>query len=281
MILVTGAAGVIGRAVMRRLQEDTIDSFGVSRQNFDLASGDSLPGFVPRKPDAIIHLAAAVPHSLRYPDTDASAKLTRIMDWKVFEAASFWGARVIYASGCINYDRKCPAIKTEESSYGILLKGAYANAKRDGEALFATLPSHAILRVSAPIGPGLPSNVVAQVFLDRALVGKPLEVWGSGEREQNFVDTRDIAAAFIMAARAQLVGVFNLTADTPTTMAELAKTTVDVVGGGVVLFSGAPDPQEPEYARFSNAHLRSSLGWEPLFSLRDSLRHAIGDVNEY
>lgn len=153
-------------------------------------------------------------------------------------------------------------------------------AKHEGEALFAQLPTYAILRVSAPIGPGLPPKVVAQVFLSQALAGQAIEVWGTGGREQNYVDIRDIAAAFVKAAQAQLNGVFNLTADSPVTMSELAKATVEAVGAGVVLSAGRLDPREPEYARYSNQYLRSSLGWAPRYSLRDSLLYAVGDANE-
>lgn len=280
MILVTGAAGVIGRAVMRRLREDGIDAFGVCRQNFDFTSGDSLLDFVPREPDAIIHLAAAVPHSRHYPDTERSASLTRTIDHQVLRDAQKWGSRVVYASGCILYDQKSDAVKTEASPLFLRSKGPYVKAKHHGEVSMSSLPSSATLRISAPLGPGLPPSVVARVFLDLALTGRPIDVWGTGMREQNYVDVRDIADAFVSAAQAQICGVFNVSSDTPTTMCELAEATTEAVGFGVVRASGTPDPREPEFARYSNRQIRATLGWNPRYSLRDSLMSMIGNSNE-
>lgn len=276
MILVTGVAGVIGRALAKRLRIEGVDFVGASRHDIDLTSETPLQSFVPHAPDVIVHLAAAVPHTNRYPDTESSAAQTRTMDIRVFEAASLWGSRVVYASSCINYDHKSVEVKTERSPYGAVPMGPYAMAKHDGEALFAQLPSHAIMRVSAPLGPGLPPTVVAQLFMARSLAGKAIKVWGTGSREQNYVDTRDIADAFVKAAQTQTNGTFNVTADCPTTMLELADATTEVVGSGTVRLSGIVDPREPEYARYSNQHLRSSMGWSPQYSLRQSIQYGIG-----
>jgi nucleoside-diphosphate-sugar epimerase len=275
MILVTGAAGVIGRAVLRRLAEDGITAFGVHREEFDIATSNSLLDFVPGRPTAVIHLAAAVPHSPRYPDTDASAALTQAIDQAVLKAGMAWGARVVYASSCLLYDRAVRDVKTEDSPLSLESKGPYARAKSAGEALFSRLPSYAVLRVSAPIGPGLPSGVVARLFLDQALAGKPLQVWGTGEREQNYVDVRDIADAFIRAAKAQTSGVFNVSADKPTTMYELAEATIAAVGAGSILAATSHDPLEPEFARYANQRARVTLDWVPRYSLSESLLAAL------
>jgi UDP-glucose 4-epimerase len=272
MIVVTGASGVIGRALMTRLRSDRIDAVGVHRETFDLASGVSLAAFIGRRPEVIVHLAAAVPHSAYYPDTESSAAKTRAADRTVFEAALEWGCRVVYASTCSLYNKHVLTVKFEETPVFVRPDSPYMQAKYEGEQIFAALPSYGLLRVPAPIGPGLPDTVVAKRFFNQAVAGQTIRVWGTGKREQNYVDVRDIADMFLRAACSTSVGVFNISADAPTTMLELAAAIVEVIPRAAFELAGVPDPLEQEYTRYSNARARDVLGWTPVISLQDSIR---------
>lgn len=272
MIVVTGASGVIGRALMARLRLDGIEGIGVHREAFDLARGASLPQFIGRRPEAIIHLAAAVPHSIHYPDTNASAAITRAVDKTVHDAAAEWGCRIVYASTCSLYDKRTPAIKYENTAVDIRPDSPYMQAKCDGEQMFGTLPSFSVLRVPAPIGPGLPDTVVAKRFLNLAMAGQTIRVWGTGMREQNYVDVSDIADIFLRAAFSKSQGLFNIAADAPTTMLDLAEKIARVVARGSFELAGIPDPLEQEFTRYSNARAHDELGWVPKVPLEDSIR---------
>lgn len=272
MIVVTGAAGVIGRALMARLRLDEIEAVGIRREDFDLASGASLPDFVGRQTDAIIHLAAAVPHSTHYPDTEFSATLTRTIDRTIYKAAVEWGCRVVYASTCSLYDKNVPAVKFEDTALVIRPDSPYMQAKYEGEQLFGRLPSYSILRIPAPIGPGLPDMVVAKRFLIQAMAGQTIRVWGTGRREQNYVDVSDIADIFLRSVFSTSLGIFNIAAYAPTTMLELAAAITGVIGRGSFELAGIPDPFEHEYTRYSNVRAYEVLGWTPKVSLEDSIR---------
>ena len=272
MIVVTGAKGIIGRAVVAQLLAAGITVKEISRNIFDLSAGNSLTSFIGDRPAAIIHLAAAVPHSSRYPDTDASAELTRRIDCCVSDAARAWNCRVVYASTCSLYDKRSEDTMFEDSPVLVRSNSPYMKAKNEGEALFAKQSSSAIMRVPAPIGPGLPTSVVAKRFFDLASVGQPIRLWGSGKREQNFVDVMDIADVMIKAAVSEANGMFNIAADEPTTMLNLARAVVKVLGRGSVEFSGRTDPLEEEHARYSNKRARDLLRWRPKIPLEDSIR---------
>jgi nucleoside-diphosphate-sugar epimerase len=272
VIVVTGASGVIGRALMARLRLEGMESVAVRRDAFDLASGTSLQEFVGQRPSAIIHLAAAVPHSTRYPDTESSAAMTRAIDRTVHEAAVGWGCRVVYASTCSLYDKHTPAVKFENTAVVVRPDSPYMQAKFEGERLFCTLPSYSILRVPAPIGPGLPDTVVAKRFLNQAIAGQTIRVWGTGKREQNYVDVADIADIFLRAAASTAIGIFNIAAHAPTTMLELAAAIAKFVDQGSFELAGIPDPLEQEYTRYSNARALEMLEWSPQVPLEDSLR---------
>lgn len=272
MIVVTGASGVIGRALMARLRSDGIEALGVRREDFDLASGASLAQFVGRRPEAVIHLAAAVPHSTHYPDSESSASKTRAADRTVCDAALAWNCRVVYASTCSLYDKHAATVKFEDTPVVIRPGSPYMQAKHEGEKMFAALHSHCILRVPAPIGPGLPDTVVAKCFFNQAVAGQTIRVWGTGKREQNYVDVRDIADMFLRAALSTSLGVFNISADVPTSMLELAAAMAGVVPRASYELAGTTDPLEQEYTRYSNARARKILGWTPTTSLEDSIR---------
>jgi nucleoside-diphosphate-sugar epimerase len=272
VIVVTGASGVIGRVLMARLRSEGGEVVGVRRETFDLASGASLAKFIGRRPEVIVHLAAAVPHSAHYPDTETSAAKTRAADRTVRDAALQWGCRVVYASTCSLYDKHVATVKFEDMPVVVRSDSPYMQAKHEGEQMFAALPSHGILRVPAPIGPGLPDTVVAKRFFNQAMAGETIRVWGTGKREQNYVDVRDIADIFLRAAHSTSLGVFNISADAPTTMLELAAAMAEVIPRASFELAAVPDPLEQEYTRYSNARAREVLGWTPKSSLSDSIR---------
>jgi len=271
VIVVTGARGVIGRALMALLERKSIDSLGLHRGMFDLASTPSLVDAIGGRPEAIIHLAAAVPHSHHHPDVPSSADMTRAMDRVVHDAARHWRCRVIYASTCSLYDKHSPLLKQEHMPVVPRSESPYMQAKYEGEQLLSSLPNCCILRVPAPIGPGLPGTVVAQRFLSQALAGQTLRVWGSGRREQNYVDVTDLADSFFRATTCPVSGIFNLAAPKPTTMLELAQAMVSVVRRGSVEMAGVSDPLEPEYARYSISRASDLLGWQPQVALESSI----------
>lgn len=272
MIVVTGAAGVIGRALMARLRLVGVEGIGVHREVFDLSSGASLAKFVGQRPEAIVHLAAAVPHSVHYPDTEASAAMTRFIDRTVHMAAHGWGCRLVYASTCSLYDKHAPEVKFEDSAVLARPDSPYMQAKHEGEKLFSTLASYSIMRVPAPIGPGLPDTVVAKRFFNQAMAGQTIRVWGTGRREQNYVDISDMADIFFRSAFSTSTGIFNIAANAPTTMLELAAAVAKVVNRGSFELAGVPDPLEREYTRYSNARAHDVLGWAPTVPLEGSIR---------
>lgn len=276
-IVVTGASGIVGRAVLAALRgsgesvapvvhgrtEDP-DAIGLdlARAESDLVEHISAP-------EAVVHLAAAVPHAARHGDTELAADTTRRIDETVHRACSIWGCPAIYASTCGLYDRRDPRIKDETAP----VSGAspYFRAKLDGERLMSGLPATCVMRISAPVGPGLRRGVVLAKFIERARAGQPIEVWGSGRREQDFVAAEDIAAFVKLALSRRARGVFNVASGSPVTMRALAEAVVEAVGRGSVQSSGADDPLDGETARYSIDHAAQALGWHPRVPLRAAI----------
>lgn len=280
MILVTGAAGIVGRAIVSKLRRQGTSFVGITRLPVASEAGDHvacdlsaspLADVVTAVPSAIIHTAAAVPHSTRYPDTLETAELTRRMDLNVFDAAQRWGCPVIYVSSCGLYDRRSPAVKREEGPLASEAASAYFAAKRAGEERCLALAQGIVVRISAPLGPGVPDHLVASRFILQAMRGGAMRVFGKGTREQNYVDSSDIADALITAAASSWHGIINIAAKQPVTMLDLAQRIAATLGGSVEM-ADEQDPREGETARYAIDRAAEVLKWSPAVDLEDSIR---------
>jgi UDP-glucose 4-epimerase len=271
-IVVTGASGIVGRAVLAALRGHgngvvpvvhgrTADPDAIA---LDLAESD-LTDHV-QAPDAVVHLAAAVPHAAVHGDTDVAADKTRRIDATVHRACGRWGCPVIYASTCGLYDRRDPRIKDEAAP--VAATSPYFRAKLESERLMSDLPGACVMRLSAPVGPGLRRGVVLAKFIERARAGQPIQVWGSGRREQDFIAAEDVAAFVALALSKRAHGIFNVASGEPVTMRALAETVVEAIGRGSVQSSDNADPLDGETARYCIAHAAQALGWQPRIPLR-------------
>lgn len=270
MIAVTGASGTVGRALMARLRAERLPCVSLNRDVF--ARTDALIAAISPKPSVLVHLAAVVPQPPTIPDDEASAFSTRDMDARVLEAVKHWDCHAVYASGCSLYTKGDGAPKREtEAGFEQRPPSEYLAAKQQGERDFLASGRASVLRISAPVGAGLSQATVLGRFMAAANAGGELEVWGSGRREQNYVDVADLADAFFRVLVVRPIELINIAADQPITMLELAQQIVQVCGRGVVRLTGKPDPRDGEPARFSTQKATDLLGWRPITSMRSSL----------
>jgi nucleoside-diphosphate-sugar epimerase len=240
----------------------------------DLTSGsESLLNAVDIKPDTVIHLAAAVPHSATYPDTEVSADKTRLIDHTIWSACNVWNIRCLYASTCGLYDPLEPQQKTEDSH--IKVRSPYFAAKVDGEELFGGRPENCIFRLAAPYGPGMQASLVLVRFVSMAVNGQTIEIWGSGKREQDFISVNDVAGFIVRALIAEARGVYNVASGVALSMASLARLVVDVVGKGDWCFSGQSDPQDSWTARYDVSKARRELHWSPAEPLANGIAQLV------
>ena len=271
MIVVTGASGVIGRAVMAKLHTDNLPHVAIDR--VALADCASLDSLITKRPSVVIHLAAVVPQPPAIIDDESNAKRTRIIDTKVLEAAGLWDCHVIYASGCSLFTKAGSDAWCEDKiGNEPELNSHYLRAKLQGEREFLASGCATVLRISTPIGEGLSAATVLGRFMRAAKVGGKLEVWGSGTREQNYVDVKDLADAFFRAMIIRPTEIINIAADYPCTMIDLAQKVVEVYGRGSVDLISKSDPKDGETARYSNQRAADILGWQQVTPLKDSLK---------
>lgn len=217
---VLGAGGFIGTNLCRALvgQVDSLRAFG-RRQSFpgalrgcDWMSGDftdpsSLPAAIAGC-DVVYHLVNA--------STPASANIDKVADLNanvvstlhLLDACREVGVRriVFVSSGGTIYGipDQVPTPETAPTNpitgYGI---SKLAIEKYLGlyEHLYGL--EYQVLRVANPFGPyqtALKSQGVIAAFIRRALVEKPIEIWGDGSVTRDYVYIDDVVEALMLAA---------------------------------------------------------------------------------
>jgi nucleoside-diphosphate-sugar epimerase len=197
------------------------------------------------------------------------AECTRRIDASVLEAAEAWGSHLVYASGCSLYDPCDPQPKVEASS--VVGRTPYLTAKLAGERAAARLPKVCIARLSAPVGPGIDPRAVIARFVEGARAQQPIEVWGTGLREQDFVASADVAEFVVAAIERTTNGIYNVASGRPTTMLKLAKAICDKFGMGDIRLGTRPDPLDGATARFSIAAAETAIGWRPKTTLSEMI----------
>jgi len=281
MILVTGSDGIVGRELCKKLQESAIPFLPATHRRkphtlsqalpVDLASDlGPLAGYLP-KISAIVHLAAAVPHSVSYPDNDASADCTRRMDRNIRDLQGQAGVPVIYMSTCGLYDRSAADIKHEDDQSQVIITSPYFAAKADGEKMFLSEGVSTVLRLAAPIGAGLKPQLVLSRFIATARESGTIRIWGDGTREQDFIDTADVADLIVRILDQPRTMVLNVASGVPTTMSKLAEAVVSAIGAGSIEKAIQSDPRDGETARYSIKRAKEYYKWSPAITLAHSI----------
>ena len=287
MILVTGSDGIVGRVLCKKLQKCAVPFLPVTHRRkphtlpqallVDLANDlDSLAAHRDEV-SAIVHLAAAVPHSASYPDNRTSAGSTRRIDRNIRSLQKQIGVPVIYMSACSFYDKSTTNIKHEDDRFQMRVSSPYLAAKAEGESLFFSKGNSTILRLSSPVGVGLKPQLVLSRFVATARKNGMINVWGNGSREQDFIDTADVADLILRILNKPKTMVLNAASGVPITMLKLAETVVSVVGAGSVEKAAQPDPRDGETARYAICRAKDHYNWMPQRSLEDSVAGLISE----
>lgn len=119
-------------------------------------------------------------------------------------------------------------------------------------------------------------GAVFGVFLAQKLAGKPFTVVGDGMQSRDFVNGRDVARAFYLAATRGRAGeVYNLGAGDPQPVNRL----VELLGGEVVHVPKRPG--EPDVTWADITKIRTELGWEPQVSFEEGVGEMVANIDRW
>lgn len=228
------------------------------------------------EPDVVVHLAA-VAHAGRsnkdpFSTFDHSLRtLENALDW----ARTGTARRFVYFSSSMVYGNFRSAEIDEEHPLEPI--GIYGALKLAGEKIVVAyqqvfdLP-YTIIRPSALYGPGCVSKRVAQIFIERALAGSPLQIDGDGTERIDFSYIDDVieGACRAIASPEAANEVFNITAGSARSILELLEIVREHFPE-VEVEHAERDSLRPHRGTLSIAKARELIGYEPRVSLEEGI----------
>jgi dTDP-glucose 4,6-dehydratase len=299
--LVSGAAGFIGSHLCERLLADGHTVLGLdnlitgSRRNLAHLAGQSRFRFIehdvtqPVKLDGhfdhVWHLAslASPKEYLAHPieTLESGSTGTRNM----LEIARRDGARflVTSTSECYGDPLQHPQVETYWGNVNpVGVRSCYDESKRYAEAM--TMAYHRyhgvrtnIARIFNTYGPrmALKDGRVVPAFLDQALQGQPLTIFGDGTQTRSFCYVSDLVDGLVRLASSDERFPVNLGNPVELTILEFAERIRRLMGAELpIVFEPLPQ-DDPQKRRPDITKAKKVLGWEPKVNLEDGLRETI------
>jgi GDP-L-fucose synthase len=293
-VWVAGHRGMVGSALLRRLEREGCQILTATRQECDLRRQSEVERWMAEaRPEVVLIAAAKVGGILANDSYPAEFLYDNLMiEANLIQGA--WQARVgkllFLGSSCI-YPKLAPQPMAEKC----LLEGQleptnqwYAVAKIAGIKLCqAYRRQYGADFISAMptnlYGPGdnfdlLTSHVVpaliAKMHAAKAAGADEVEIWGSGHPRREFLHVDDLADACVHLLKVYSGDLhINVGCGEDLTIAELAETTRRVVGFGGRLRYNAERPDGTPRKLLDVSRLKA-LGWQPQIPLEEGLAHA-------
>jgi nucleoside-diphosphate-sugar epimerase len=308
-ILITGGAGFIGSYVSRKLLDMghevvAYDAFvhyispiksvlkdyfelrfeGITDQ-IDFRRGDTRDKahlrrvILETRPDKILHLAALPIADLS--NRHSEEALTSILEGavnvlEVLRDVDFVDRFVYISSSMIYGDfEEIPAPEDHPKHP----KDIYGGTKYAGEVMTETYSRrygipYSIIRPSAVYGPYDVNRRVSQIFVENALLGKPITLFGGGYQALDFTFVDDTAEGIIkvMFHEAGLDNAFNITYGHGYTLRELADILKEQVPDLEINVVEEEDVFRPKRGALSIEKAKKLVGYNPQVSLDEGIK---------
>jgi UDP-glucose 4-epimerase len=157
-------------------------------------------------------------------------------------------------------------------SYGVV-KVAVENYLGMFEKLYGLKPL--IIRASNPFGPRQGHDGVqgvASTFMQKALSGEKVTIWGDGTTKRDYLYVTDLAKICRMATESELTGIFNAGSGTGLTLVELAHMIERVSGMKLNMEYKAGRLFDVREIVLNIDKARNVLNWEPEITIQDGLK---------
>jgi UDP-glucose 4-epimerase len=288
-VLVTGGTGLVGAPVVRRLIAAGWSVLVLSRhppvdasQEIEWVRGDLTADpqgvlHALQSVDAVVHAAAAVYDGGDVPSMSLLADTNIRGSDAVFRWCADRKVRRVILIGSLSVLRRPLSVPIDES-HPVGPTSPYAMSKLWNEQQLHRYSVEGgftpiVLRVSSPVPlsyDAMPRTVV-KIWLDAALRGDPIRVYGSGSRSQDFVSCEDIAEAVCRSLDSPSAnGIYHIGSGVALNMRELAHAIAEVRRTPIEI-SGI-DPNEDDRWQLSLARANKDLAYSPKRSGLDAIR---------
>ena len=157
-------------------------------------------------------------------------------------------------------------------------RGVYDEAKRFAEAM--TMAYHRyhgldtkIVRIFNTYGPRmrLKDGRAVPAFMDQALRGEEVTIFGSGKQTRSFCYVTDLVDGILRLAESKENDPVNIGNPHEMTIEEIARTIIRMVGSkSVIVYRPLPE-DDPKVRQPDITRARTLLGWEPKVGLEEGL----------
>ena len=302
-ILVTGANGLIGFDLVRRLKSEGRRVVAVDRlisdvraltdEAFELEIGDAhrLHELAVRFDiDAIAHCGGVSGPML---GRDNPAMLFRVNVGGTVDvaevarqmAARRGACRLVFCSSLTVYGEE-PQDGIDED-HPLLTRGCYASSKVAAEAIVLSYAQEhhldgIVLRIAGVYGPRRQTSCVLKMMIGNALSGRPTRLpYGHGFPRQ-WVHVDDVVQGIVAAIDATDAKrrVYNISAGVNPTIDEAADLIRGLIPGADIELEPGPDPEDVILGLLSIEAARADLGYEPQVSLRAGIERLVTSVRD-
>ena len=299
--VVTGGAGFLGSHLCRRLIDEGLRVICVdnlvtsSRSNLDEIADRPELTFVHHDVTRPLHVDETVDYVLHFASPASpmdylelpiqTLKVGSLGTHNTLGLAKAKGARYLLASTSEVYGD--PLVHPQPETYWgnvnpVGPRGVYDEAKRFAEAM--TMAYHRVHGVDARIvrifntyGPRMRmrDGRVVPTFIQQALEGEPLTVFGDGSQTRSFCYVDDLIEGLWRLLRSDLTSPVNLGNPDEMTVLEFARTVIELVGtGSEIAFEPLP-VDDPKIRQPDITLAREALDWSPTVDLATGLEKTI------
>jgi len=300
VILITGAAGFIGSHLVDRLSVDGHSVVGVDdlssgkRENvspqFDLRELDvcspELRNVVREvRPDVVYHLAAqiSVSVSAREPEFDADVNIKGSLNLlEGIREAALEKTRFVYiTSGGTAYG--APEVLPADETTPVRPLSPYGVSKLAVEQYLPVYEnlaglSYGIVRLANIYGPRQDphgeAGVVA-IFSRAMLNGTPLQIFGDGNDERDYVYVSDVVDAILKVGDSDLAGPYNVGTAVGTSTNRIFELLARYTDHSEEALHGPNRPGDINKIALDSGKAKRELGWEPQVSLEEGLKRSV------
>ncbi|WP_297062755.1 SDR family oxidoreductase [Thermococcus sp.] len=295
LIVITGGAGFIGSHIAWELVKDNevivIDNLYTGKEEnvppeaklikADIRDYRAIAELISNA-DYVFHEAAqvSVVESIRDPVFTEEVNVLGTLN--VLKALLEGHGKLIFASSAAVYgdNPNLPLRETERprplSPYGVTKATAEEYLRVYHELYGLPVVS---LRYFNVFGPRQGFNQYAgviSIFINRALAGEPLVIFGDGKQTRDFIYVKDIVRANLLVAESKRANgkVFNVATGRETTILELAMKIIEITGTTSSIVFDKPRPGDIRRSVADISEIKK-LGFEPMFSLEEGLKKTV------
>ena len=296
-VLITGGAGFIGSHIAEYLQGRAhvrvLDNFrsgnphNLEKLNVELIEGSITdPEIVARCVDGVdyvFHLAAmiSVPESMENPQECVRINTLGLLN--VLEASARAGVKKLcFSSSCAIYGDSPELPKTETMPPSP--RSPYAMTKWEGEYYCSLFREQTRLKTvalryfnvfGARQDPAGQYAAAIPIFIDRAVKGQPITIFGDGEQTRDFVFVKDVVAADIhFCMQSEASGTFNIGYGESVSVNQLAKKIIHIMQSPSQIRYVPERPGDVKHSRASVAKARTS-GFTPSWTFDQGLEETL------